>query len=518
MADRAAFLASICAAPDDDGVRLIYADWLEEHGDGPSDRGRAEFIRVQCALEGLEKYSPQRMDLEERAADLLSRYGDDWLEDVPAWDRNRNEGASGVQYRHGFLHAVSAKPEDFIASAGEMFARTPVREAHLGPFGDAGRAVALCPELGRLASLSLFAWDTPLDLPAVLASPHLGGLRELSLQYITSHQFGRETVGHHTPILGDEEAKLLAACPQFKQLQALDVSTNQITSEGLAALIESRYLSQLERLNVRGNPINDVGLERLAHSHWCSQLTQLNLHGTNIGNGGLRALTAGRPERLARLAIGHGECRISDAGVRALARCEALAGLRELDLSEWPLNRNRVRAIAQSTHLAGLRVLHLGGTQFDDEMAEELAASPYLRNLRFLDFQRNPIGSRGIAALAPSPILDTVTDIVLYSSPQIGDEGAAALAASEHLMELRRLLFVVVGLGPAGARAIATSPNLPQLRYLDLQSHPLGDEGGMALSESPYLTRIRTLNLYTCGIGESVTAALRERFGDALHI
>ena len=39
-------LARIRLAPDDDGPRLIYADFLDEIGDYP----RAEFIRVQLAL------------------------------------------------------------------------------------------------------------------------------------------------------------------------------------------------------------------------------------------------------------------------------------------------------------------------------------------------------------------------------------------------------------------------------------------------------------------------------------
>jgi uncharacterized protein (TIGR02996 family) len=41
-----AFLQAILDAPADDTPRLVYADWLEEHGQ--PDRG--EFIRVQCAL------------------------------------------------------------------------------------------------------------------------------------------------------------------------------------------------------------------------------------------------------------------------------------------------------------------------------------------------------------------------------------------------------------------------------------------------------------------------------------
>src|SRR2546422_761256 len=45
MSDSAPFLRAICAHPDDDGPRLVYADWLDERGDP-----RGEFIRVQCGL------------------------------------------------------------------------------------------------------------------------------------------------------------------------------------------------------------------------------------------------------------------------------------------------------------------------------------------------------------------------------------------------------------------------------------------------------------------------------------
>ncbi len=47
MDRRAAFLADILAHPADDAPRLIFADWLEEHGGEPE---RAEFIRVQCQI------------------------------------------------------------------------------------------------------------------------------------------------------------------------------------------------------------------------------------------------------------------------------------------------------------------------------------------------------------------------------------------------------------------------------------------------------------------------------------
>jgi|SRR5579883_697815 len=46
MSDESALLAAIFAYPDEDTPRLIYADWLEEHGQPE----RAEFIRLQITL------------------------------------------------------------------------------------------------------------------------------------------------------------------------------------------------------------------------------------------------------------------------------------------------------------------------------------------------------------------------------------------------------------------------------------------------------------------------------------
>ena len=45
--DEKPFLDEISANPDDDGARLIYADWLEEQGDP-----RAEYVRAEVAFYG----------------------------------------------------------------------------------------------------------------------------------------------------------------------------------------------------------------------------------------------------------------------------------------------------------------------------------------------------------------------------------------------------------------------------------------------------------------------------------
>jgi uncharacterized protein (TIGR02996 family) len=66
-----AFLASIIESSDDDAPRLIYADWLDENGQGE----RAEFIRVQCQLARMGKENPRREGLEARGRQLLEAQG-----------------------------------------------------------------------------------------------------------------------------------------------------------------------------------------------------------------------------------------------------------------------------------------------------------------------------------------------------------------------------------------------------------------------------------------------------------
>ena len=65
-----ALLQAVIDDPDDDGVRLVYADFLEEHGEPQ----RADFIRVQIELSLLRENDPRRGDLEARERALLKEH------------------------------------------------------------------------------------------------------------------------------------------------------------------------------------------------------------------------------------------------------------------------------------------------------------------------------------------------------------------------------------------------------------------------------------------------------------
>jgi uncharacterized protein (TIGR02996 family) len=50
VSDRLSLLRAILVSPKDDLPRLVFADWLQEHGTTDADAARAEFIRLGCKL------------------------------------------------------------------------------------------------------------------------------------------------------------------------------------------------------------------------------------------------------------------------------------------------------------------------------------------------------------------------------------------------------------------------------------------------------------------------------------
>jgi uncharacterized protein (TIGR02996 family) len=90
MTDEAGFIQAILAAPQDDGLRLVYADWLEERGDT-----RADFLRTQVLFASLRPKHPRRAILARRLRQLRQSLDAAWLASL---DRPPIENC-GLQFR-----------------------------------------------------------------------------------------------------------------------------------------------------------------------------------------------------------------------------------------------------------------------------------------------------------------------------------------------------------------------------------------------------------------------------------
>jgi uncharacterized protein (TIGR02996 family) len=151
MTGRDSFLRAICASPDDDLLRLVYAGWLEENG----DLDRAAFIRARCAMARVPEYDPVRVqywDLEGR-----------WRPGMTAAEEEPPPLPHGLRwavsaYRRGFLWRVevlgrggacrgtAGAGTDKRAASRLACRRAPLQEA--GPVTAAGEALDQQPARG----------------------------------------------------------------------------------------------------------------------------------------------------------------------------------------------------------------------------------------------------------------------------------------------------------------------------------------------------------------------------------
>ena len=180
MTDREALLAAVRESPDDDLPRLVFADWLEEHGEAE----RSAFIRAQVEASRAEPFSPAARDAEDRAAKLLAG------KNLESWTWDLRGLMLDVRFERGFVHHATVDAAQFPESAKDLFALETIRSIRLvrPPPSRSEFEVLLnpafdVPELERVEALDLQSLELVHDdLMNLVESEPLVGLRELSLR------------------------------------------------------------------------------------------------------------------------------------------------------------------------------------------------------------------------------------------------------------------------------------------------------------------------------------------------
>jgi hypothetical protein len=101
---------------------------------------------------------------------------------------------------------------------------------------------------------------------------------------------------------------------------------------------------------------------------------------------------------------------------------------------------------------------------------------------------------------------------------RIRSAGARGLVESGGLPALAHLDLRHNPIGDTGALVLAQCRDSARLRVLDLYNCSIRDEGGQALADSPWLSDLAQLDLDCNELDEDTQAALRERFGDRVHL
>jgi uncharacterized protein (TIGR02996 family) len=418
--------AAIVAQPDEDTPRLVYADWLDEHG----DPDRAAFIRLRVREAQVPVNGPEYNDIWRQVHPLYRKNEDRWLADLPPVLRRR---ASVYQFKRGFLTSLRVTAAQVPRIPKRAWARHPIQELELDEVTGRLDQVLALPQLNRIRYLRLLAWQPTKgllasDLAALAACPNLTGLRELSV----------------STAVGNPIAGALARCPSLRGLTSLWLSDDNLDDDGVALLTEAGAdnLRRLKGLGLESRRIRAGTARALAGAAALAALEKLNIDRSSAADPG----------------------QIGDEGVAALARSPHLAGLRDLWLRFQGIGPEGARALAATPYLTRLRTLDLGGnrpgaagvralaagpwpeltelalnhSKLGDEAAEALAGSGRLTGLTSLKLEYNDIGPAGVAALSRAPWLSGLVSLNLEENP-IGNDGARALCESKTLTGLKKL-------------------------------------------------------------------------------
>jgi uncharacterized protein (TIGR02996 family) len=423
VTDREALFRAILANPDDDTLRLIYADALEE----ANDTRRASFIRSQVELAHVPQYDPAWIRF--RYIDREKLYGDLLQQDLPALP----EGIewSSDPFRRGLPAAIQARDAaTFVRHADELYSISPIESLELIAVRLSElEAFAQCPWRNRLVRISV-----PNGLGGPTLNLLFGSTRYERLKDL--HIGAMLTTG--------ATANSVVRSSAFRQLTALSYRDDQrttgagafdgVTTKFVNELIQMSEPPHLQKLDLSENRLTQGPLMQLLAAPVLSAVEDLDLSENNLGAEAIGVFAAAHLPNLRSLRLSR--TRPEESGVRSLCDSRFLSDIRSLSLAGNNLYSPVGALLAGSEALANLRVLDLSDNRLGNEGTISLAGCPYLGNLAHIDLSENQIGDEGALAIHESPHLGDIVFLNI-SRNNISSEPAARL---EHRFGERILL------------------------------------------------------------------------------
>lgn len=457
-----AFLQAIRADLDDDGPRLIYADWLDDHG----DHDRAEFIRVECRRAALPHDHAESVDLAERRLELVARLSGRAVELSPAlpplfsfasptWDED---------YQRGFPSRAHAEPgllseeqvRAFCAGLEHLVSGTTIRHLYLrGPQAkQVGQVILGQPASAELCGLTIHGPESRYPGKGVLSglarTTRLDRLTLLGLDLYTSDRTA--------------EMERFTSADWFNRLRELWLWIGPDASHPFL-LPRIAAIPNLGTFRCADLPV--PGLQALADGF--ASLTRLELiQSSSLDPRQAVFLANARFPRLADLCLP--QCWLDDGGLGLLLRADWFGQLRSLDLTVNKISNEGVVALAAAPAATELRVLRLGDNPFRLKGLEAIARSDNLRGLTTLDLSSHPYKVRDMTTAAIAGFLAALRFPRLrhldLSGWPVGDDGAKVIAASPAFAGLTRLVLLHCGVSEAGRAALLAAEHLRGLVQL----------------------------------------------------
>lgn len=467
------FIRAVAAEPDDDTVRLAFADWLDEHG----RPGRAQFVRVQVERARLDEFDPRQSELFAAEQRLLVEHADDII--------GRFHGVEDFRLRRGLVEMVQGTAALLAHELGEMCAQSPIREIRLTGMTESG----LGAKLGALKELARIERLEINDLK--------GDRHELDETDALLKSKNWQKVRGITLVTGIRREGFLALLdrPAFAGLR--EIRLNGFEADSLVDAIAERPELPVELIAVHHNRMGECsltneGLQKLANTpHW-ARLRDLDVGACPMGydwakyehvlpKSGLRRLVLRAPSMNVGLA---GDC-------NGVLRAASWGKVESFGFHNMLFDSKNLEKLRNHPSAGQLKSLHVTSSRMRGATLDVLFTSPGLSNLRrfICDADCN-------SAVLASPEAAPMANLVELGMGMAG-EAAAAVANSPHLGRLRKLDGNTDKL--AVAKAIATSTHLPALNWLSLgcgDRFSFDPATAKALATNPALPNLGLIEVY----------------------
>jgi uncharacterized protein (TIGR02996 family) len=418
MTEEESFLQSIRDDAGDDTVRLVYADWLEEHG----QLERAEFIRVQCELAKTECDNPRYPNLKGRSDELESENGTRWAGPISELS------IYTADFHRGFIDRVSLYCSD------DQEALRPLRstmnnnvvtelEYHLSfgylPENQNAQLLSRLGDWHEARSLRKLALDYDRssddsgwfeeDIELLSSNPNLSNLVSLDLSpSVSPAQLSRLGRGVFATTLKRFRAKMGRKidpkewCEHWKwlpfisQLTELDVNIDWHTDESLALMLAAD-LRDIQSLDIRCNDVTEAAFDILHRWPRMRQVRKLKLTSNNLGSQLLSRLIELPADRLHVLEIGgemyrnrvHGtffsrEQTLDQDSFVPFANSRMAQRLTELTLMEIEPGEPLIRALSEAP-MPMLSILFINSINCDHDDYRKLFSAKWIRQLKSLN-------------------------------------------------------------------------------------------------------------------------------------
>jgi hypothetical protein len=387
----------------------------------------------------------------------------------------------------GLRASISGKGSYVLAAAPGLCAAAPVTELllielkqrHAARLGDAPYA----PRIRDLAIDESELRDEGVE--ALLAGSGWAALRHLRFRDCG---------------VGEPGVRAILGWPGSEHLETLELD-GRIGAGSVEAIASARSLPRLRELGLRRAVADEERVPDLP------AVDTIDLGCNQLRDAGVAALLQ-QPALRGCRHLGLEQNDIGPRGVEALARAE-LPALEGLVLSANHPSAPSLIRLAEA--FPGLTTLHLQETSnVDVTVAQAFAKSPWTR-LRALRAGHTGMQAASLRALGRGPF--QLESLDLWAN-QIGEEGARALVEGPAFRSLRTLSLGYCELGDPGLEVLA-SGDWPRLRGMLLRGNAIGDRGAEALAASEGLPSLCRVVLEENPLTKAALARLADKYGGA---